>query len=85
MIPTDFQGSNTIFDKPEDMTEEQCGSIPAMVAVTQDDAEVVITCWELSEDDLKIAMETKRIYCYHFGHYLQPHTLTIEAPICTLN
>lgn len=85
MTPIDFEGSNTIFNKPEDMTDEQCMSIPGMIAEDSDSNQLVVTCWELSEDDLKIAMETKRIYCYHFGNYLQPHALTTEPPLCNYN
>lgn len=37
MQPVDFEGSNILMDKPNDMTDEQCASgVPAYIGVDAD-------------------------------------------------
>lgn len=33
MLAIDFPGTNTTFGKPADMTDEQCGSLPALTGL----------------------------------------------------
>ena len=43
MNPVEFKEQNTIFNKPQNMTDEECCSLPAYKS-----DEGIISCWQLS-------------------------------------
>lgn len=72
MNPIEFKGSNFIFGKDQ----PQYRPLPAMV--TGDG--FVISCWELSEEEIETIIKEKRLYlkqlCYN--QPLQPVLLTTD-------
>jgi len=69
MKPIEFPEQNTVFAK--DQPEYQ--PLPALV-----DKQQVISCWELSDDEIKTILETKKIWLslMTYGYPLQPIYIT---------
>lgn len=85
MIPTDFEGSNIVFDPPEGQ-EKEVFSINAMVADTQNpptpESRVTITCWKPTKEELEEITKTGRIYVWFYcGGGLIPHLVTGHHPL----
>lgn len=78
MKPTEFEGHNVVFAKDQPQYEP----LPAFVDPKDPNSEV-ISCWELSEDDLKKINETGKIYLsmWTFNNPLQPIRLTVDNPL----
>ena len=84
MLPVSFPQKNFEFTKPEGMTDEQCMSLPVCVCELKIDdsgskAMHVISCWQLSKEDLDEINRTGRIYLGVMG--MQPPVfLAAENP-----
>lgn len=88
MLPTSFEGSNFVFTKPKDMTDEQCVDLPVwrgMVPV--DDAgtlfPAIISCWRFSKEDLEEIQKTGCIWLSITGTAMPPVSLFTENPFVT--
>ena len=68
MIPVSFPGQNIVFGKDR----PQYRPLPALDL--EDENGEVITCWEISEEELQVITRTRRIYLsqYTFNRPLQP-------------
>lgn len=68
MTPVKFPGSNVIIGKDQDEYQ----NLPALSL--EDKFGIVITCWELSNEELEELNQTKKIYLQQmtFGMLLQP-------------
>lgn len=53
MLAIDFPGTNTTFGKPANMTDEQCGSLSALVGFDADGLPYVLTAWQPNYEDLQ--------------------------------
>jgi hypothetical protein len=84
MIPVNFPEQNTVFTKPENMTDEQCGSLPTWIGNIQVSENTsfphVVSCWELSPEELEQVAKTGKIYLAIVGHQ-PPVFLTPFNPI----
>lgn len=65
MKPVEFPEQNTVIAKDQ----PQYQPLPALT-----DGQEVISCWELSDEEMQHLMKTKKIYlsCMTFGQPLQP-------------
>ena len=74
MKPVEFDGCNVVFGK--DQPEYQ--PLPAKQEETNGN---VVTCWELSDEEIKKLQTTKRIYLgqFTFGNSLQPILPTTDV------
>lgn len=70
MKPVEFKEQNVILGKPESMTDEECEQLPIFT-----NGEQCISCWEVTEEELKEIVETKRIWVSVLSGSTQP-------PIC---
>lgn len=70
MEPIEFKESNVVFAENQD----EYKSLPAY----RDNNGVVVTCWKLSDEEIKMINETGRIYLetLTFNKPLQPVMLT---------
>lgn len=75
MNAVSFPHQNITFTKPENMTDEECGSLPAFKGEGH-----LISCWKLSEDDLKRVNETGIIWFDMLGNQQPPICLSTESP-----
>lgn len=80
MEATDFPGSNQVIDKPPDMSRDECNALNTFVGITEDNHPIVISCWKPTKEELEEINSTGRIWCWHYGNYLQPHSLSGHNP-----
>lgn len=80
MEATDFENSNHVFDKPSDMSRDECDPLNVFVGFTEDQHPIVISCWKPTKEELEEINRTGRIWCWHWGHQLQPHSLSGHNP-----
>jgi hypothetical protein len=80
MQPITFPESNFTFNKPSDMTDDQCGSLPVVRCNTSDGTPLIISCWELSEEDKAKITETGHIWLTICGTGMPPVSLQSEKP-----
>ena len=71
MTPTKFEGQNVVY------AENQPEYLPLPAMQLQDEGGTVITCWELSDDELKEVVKNKKVYLsmMTFRNPLQPVSL----------
>ena len=62
MKPVEFPEQNTVLGKPPTMTAEQCENLPVFVGEDNNHYPQIVSCWELSDDDIMDIVQTKRIY-----------------------
>jgi len=75
MTPTKFEGQNVVF------AENQPEYLPLPAMHLQDQAGTIITCWEMSEEELQEVVKNKRIYLsvMTFNQPLQP--VSVQASL----
>lgn len=77
-----FKGQNGLMGKPGDMTDEECSALP--VEFSEMDlgegrkVETTESVWELSDEELKIITESKRIRLVIIGRGMPPVSLRAE-------
>lgn len=79
MFPTDFDQSNKVFDKPQSMTRDECEAVNCFVGKDVAGQDVILTCWKPTREELEEINRTGRVWCYHYGNYLQPHSLRSKS------
>lgn len=80
MIATAFEESNFYFDKPADMTYDECEVLSVFAGATADRQPIVISCWKATKEELEEINKTGRVWCFHYGTGLQPHALSGTNP-----
>jgi hypothetical protein len=71
-----FKEQNITFTKPEGLTDEQCGSLPAY----RGDGEIV-SCWELNAEEIKALQDNGgRIWLGICSSVQPPVYLTVTSP-----
>lgn len=80
MFATDFPESNHIIDKPPNMTRDECEPLNVFIGKDTANNNIIISCWKPTKEELEEINSTGRIWCYHFGQSLQPHSLSGENP-----
>lgn len=80
MLPTAFNGSNFVFTKPKDMTDEQCMDLPVFKGKDSEGFPIIISCWKFSKEDLDEIQKTGEIYLSITGYGMPPVSLFTENP-----
>lgn len=65
--PTKFPEANLLLVKPESMTDEECTNLP----VHKGDGQL-ISCWQLSEEEIAEVALTGKIFASVFGEVAPP-------------
>ena len=73
--PIEFEQQNAIFTKPEDMTDDECVSLHVFQSETQ-----IISCWQLTEDEMIEVAKTGKIYLSVMGQAQPPVCVLGESP-----
>lgn len=68
MKPVKFDEANKVLVHPSSMTEEQCSDLH----VYRDESGQLISCWELSGEELMEVLKTKRVWLFVWGGNTQP-------------
>ncbi len=54
---------NISLKAPQGVSEEECGPLPVvMTPLGQDGIGTLISCWEMSDEELEIIKKTKRVF-----------------------
>jgi len=72
MHPIDFEGSNIMFGKPADMTDEQCSSCPAFVLVDADNFPFTLVALQPNKEDIEAICAGRPIFLKFIGSGLRP-------------
>ncbi len=80
MKPVTFPEQNISLGKPEGMTDEQCGSLPAFQGHDPEGFPVIVSCWELSPEELEQVQETGKIYLVVISPTQPPLSLRVDSP-----
>lgn len=79
MTPATFPEANTSFGPPADMTETQCGTIPAhvhtVVGGPLDGASEIVVAWLPSNNDIDRLVHGEAVYITMLGAVV-PHRLS---------
>lgn len=88
MKPIEFKGQTHDFRKPETMNDNQCQSLPALVHIIDIEGEkfnAIESVWELTDDEIKEILESKRIRLRVVANGMPPVVLMIEPKEETLS
>lgn len=80
MIPANFPQVNMIFTKPDGLSDEECGSLPAYVGDASDGTPCIVSCWSLSPEELDQIQETGTIWLSVVGNQMPPVALFSDNP-----
>lgn len=85
MLPIDFPQKNLVYTKPEGWTDEQCSDLCVWKGdVKIDDhgntAPSIISCWQLSKEDLETVNQTGKIWLAVTANVQPPVSLFTEDP-----
>ncbi len=85
MLPTSFPESNFTFNKPADMTDEECMALPVWKGEAKDPDTgtafpVIFSCWKLSYEDMREIQRTGCIWLSITGQGMPPVALFTENP-----
>jgi hypothetical protein len=75
-----FPESNTVLDKPSDMTHDQCESACVCRTQQEDGTPVVISCWKVTEEELAEIQRTGRVWLMIVGHTMPPAAVMGTSP-----
>jgi len=81
MEAINFPESNFVFTPPDDL--EDCGSVNAFIGTSQYGT-TIITCYELTREEIDTLIETRKLWLYHYGNGLQPHAPSVNHPFAGL-
>lgn len=79
MKPCTFKEANCIFTKPENMSDQECQSLPARKGYTNFGSEyhpVILTCWEPDEEELQEIIRTRKVWLGIVGYNMVPVTVS---------
>lgn len=81
MKPVEFKDQTMVFRKPESMTDEQCQSLPAkqhQIDIEGLKFNAIESVWELTHEELKELIESKRIRLRVIASGMPPVRLMVE-------
>lgn len=62
MKPIEFPEANTVLNKPDEMTDEECMPLPVCVCRDSEDLPLIISCWEPTAEEWDTLRKQGRIY-----------------------
>lgn len=62
MKPIEFPEANTVLNKPDEMTDEECMPLPVCVCRDSEDLPLIISCWEPTPEEWDTLRKQGRIY-----------------------
>lgn len=82
MVPTNFDGSNGVLDKPEDMDREECTPLCVQFCAIQPEGlPVTMSCWKLEQEELEEIKRTGRVWLSVVGIGMPPVILSVAKPV----
>lgn len=78
--PTDFPQANFTFTTPVNMTKEQCGDLPVYKGIDTHGSPIIISCWQLSPEELEAIKTTGKVYLTVVGEGTPPIGIQVLPP-----
>lgn len=79
MKPVPFDQVNKTFTAPPGM-EESCGDLPVWQGRDTDGTPLIISCWELTKEEIIQIANTGRVYLSVVGTQQPPVSVMAESP-----
>jgi hypothetical protein len=80
MIPTSFEESNHVLDKPPGMTYNECQALSVWRGFDEGNQPVVISCWKVTQEELEEIQQTGRVWLRISGQTMPPTLLQGTNP-----
>lgn len=80
MKPIHFEFENTNITKPEGWTDEQCVPLPAYTGKDTEGNDVIISCWELTDEEFEQLSKTRKVWLGVMGKQTPPAWLAVQSP-----
>lgn len=80
MKPINFPEQNMVFTKPENMTDEECSSLPTFT-----NNEQIVSCWELTDEEIRQIQITRQVWVILWSKFQPPLSLVTENPFIQLD
>lgn len=80
MYPVKFAEQNIIFERPYDMNDEECKPLPAFKGPDEHGFPVVISCWELTREEVDQVIGTGKIWSVVVCTQPSPMSLQTNSP-----
>ena len=80
MIPVKFEQANKVYTAPAGMTVEQCGDLHAYKGEMHDGQQVVISCFQLTQEELDEVKRTGKVWLWVFGAGMPPVAVDTKNP-----
>lgn len=75
-----FEGATFDLVKPENMTDDECGSLPAMSGTTEDGYPYILVAFKPSPEDIKAMINDGKLFLRVLGTQFAPVVLfTIDS------
>lgn len=84
MKPKNFKQVNKIYSKPVGWTDEQYSSLPTYQHINQDGHPEIISCWEISDEELEKLKTTKCIWFLMVSNVQTPILLSVDSPFTVI-
>ena len=75
----DFEGSNCVFQAPDNTTPDECGDLPVFR-----DEKQIISCWRLSDVEITKLIETGVVWLSVMGAGMPPVAISAD-PMVTID
>lgn len=79
MIAASFDESTECLSRPSNMADDRCDPL-AIARADMDGIPVVVSCWKLTQEELKEFQRTGRIWLIVAGNTIPPVILTAIKP-----
>jgi hypothetical protein len=80
MTPIEFPQANKVFVKPEGWTDEECLPAPVFVGEYSNNNPCIISCWQLTDNELKQIAATGVVWLGVVGTQMPPISLSTQNP-----
>jgi len=80
MVPCSFTEADTVLDKPDEMSREECEALSVCRGTTESGFPVLVSCWKLTKEELEYVIRTGRIWMVVAGETMSPVWLSAIKP-----
>jgi len=80
MEPASFDQADTVLDKPQGFSHDQCGALSVFRGRRSDGLPVVISCWKPTREELAEIQRTGRVWLMVIGETMPPCYLDGHNP-----
>lgn len=80
VFPTSFEESDSVLDKPEGSSYDQCEPLAIKRVVTPDGIPCVVSCWKATQEELDEIVRTGRVWLTVWGNTMPPACVSGSTP-----